>query len=246
MDILYVVGTGSKWNDNELRYSLRSIAMYGRNIDRVYIVGHKPDFVSNYVHYIPCDDPYVRKHKNILHKVKSAINKSDIGNHFLISSDDHFYLHEVDFDNLPVYYIFEQIRHNLTPEEAKSHYNRSLDDTYNMLSRYELPVYQTNPHCNTHFRTDLYRRNQYLFDEAMSLVYGGEMNCIMGNLMIANGAQPVAYKDSKLELEKWKEDKLREERLKDIECFSISDKSLQWGIGDVIKSLYPNKCKYER
>ena len=44
MDILYVVGTGSKWDNNELRYSLRSIDKYGINIDRVFIVGTKPDF----------------------------------------------------------------------------------------------------------------------------------------------------------------------------------------------------------
>ena len=57
MDILYVIGKGSEWNNNELRFSLRSIAKYGKNIDRVFIVGYKPDFVSDEVTFIPCDDP---------------------------------------------------------------------------------------------------------------------------------------------------------------------------------------------
>ena len=46
MDILYVVGRGSTWNNNELKYSLRSIAKNGINVDRVFIVGYIPDFIN--------------------------------------------------------------------------------------------------------------------------------------------------------------------------------------------------------
>ena len=56
MDIVYIIGKGSKWNNQELKYSLRSIAKYGINIGKVFIVGYKPNFVSDEVIYIPCDD----------------------------------------------------------------------------------------------------------------------------------------------------------------------------------------------
>ena len=245
MDILYVVGNGSTWKNNELRYSLRSIAKHGRNIDRVYLVGAKPDFVSNRVHFLPCNDPYDRKHKNILHKVLKAVEKTDIGNHFLISSDDHFYAKDVDFDNLPIYYRNEEIPASYPAEKLTNSYNRSLLQTRSLLLKYGLPIYQTNPHCNTHFRKDIYKANKYLFDEAITLEDGGEMNCIMGNLFVLNGVVPQPFKDSKLSKDKYKDRKTFMERIKDQECFSMADKSLEWGIGDYLATLFPEKCIYE-
>ena len=243
MDILYVVGTGSKWDNNELRYSLRSIDKYGINIDRVFIVGTKPDFVNNTIHYIPCGDPYPRKHKNILHKVIKAITTSDIGRHFLISSDDHFYVRETDFANLPVYYRNEEIPASYKADKMNN-YTRSLLDTRALLKKYGFPIYQTNPHCNTHFRTDYYERNKHIFDEAFALEYGGELNCIMGNIFIANGAVPTPFNDSKLT--KARTNAELKERLQDIECFSIGDKALKWGIQDYLTELFPHKSKYEK
>lgn len=44
MDILYIVGKGRSLCDNkELRYSLRSLAKYGKNIDRIFVAGYCPE-----------------------------------------------------------------------------------------------------------------------------------------------------------------------------------------------------------
>ena len=249
MDILYVVGNGSKWNNNELRYSLRSIAKYGRNIDRVYLVGSKPDFVSNKVHYLPCVDKYdtlVHKHKNIMHKVLTAIDKTDIANHFLVSSDDHFYIKETDFDNYPVYYRKEEIPAEITEIQVHNPYFKSLLQTRSLLLKYGMPIFQTNPHCNTHFRTDLYCGNKYLFDEAMSLEYGGEMNCIMGNLFVQNGVTPQWVRDSKMSKIEYSDRKVFDARIANVHCFSMADRSLQFGIADYLYSMFPDKCIYEK
>ncbi|MBR0299772.1 MAG: hypothetical protein IJQ93_05590, partial [Bacteroidales bacterium] len=56
MDILYIVGAGcSRCNDFELRMSLRSIAMYGKNVGRVFVCGHCPDWLSDEVVKLPLD-----------------------------------------------------------------------------------------------------------------------------------------------------------------------------------------------
>ena len=68
MDLLYVVGGGSKHNNAELRYSLRSIEKNCTGYDRVFIVGQKPEWVTN-VEFYPCDDPYDCTHKNMMHKI---------------------------------------------------------------------------------------------------------------------------------------------------------------------------------
>lgn len=244
MDILYVVGSGSTWSNNELRYSLRSIAKFGRNIERVYLAGYKPAFVSEEVRHIPCTDDSKRKHKNIMHKVLTTIEKSDISNRFLISSDDHFYIRETDFNRLPVYYQLRALPQTFSEKQLKNNYYKSLADTRSLLTKWGLPIYQTNPHCNTHFDTTLYRMAQPLFFEAMELPYGGELNCLMGNLLVSAGEKPSFFKDCKIDTFYNEEDLLQ--RLKDVECFSIADTAIQYGIGEYLHRLFPNKCKYEK
>ena len=39
MDVVYILGKGSVWKDNEIRYSLRSIEKHLTGFDRVFIVG---------------------------------------------------------------------------------------------------------------------------------------------------------------------------------------------------------------
>ena len=47
IDVVYILGDGSKWGNNEIKYSLRSLEKYGKNIRDVYICGNKPYFVNN-------------------------------------------------------------------------------------------------------------------------------------------------------------------------------------------------------
>ena len=109
MDLLYIVGKNSKCDDFELRCSLRSIEKYGRNVGNVYVVGHCPDWLSDNVHKLPCEDyntntvTPVPKAQNIAKKLLYAVDNSDIGEEFLVSMDDHFYIRETDFDNYPYY-----------------------------------------------------------------------------------------------------------------------------------------------
>ena len=57
MDILYCIGEGSKWNNNELRYSLRSLEKFGKNVGNIYMVGYNPGFLSDEVTFINCPCP---------------------------------------------------------------------------------------------------------------------------------------------------------------------------------------------
>ncbi len=244
MDILYVVGTGSHWENNELRYSLRSIAKNARNVGRVFIVGHKPDFVSDIVTHIPYEDTKNRKHKNIMLKVAYAAEHSDIAPHFLISSDDHFYVREVDFDNYPVYYQDKVIAPHPTAEQLKNNYYKSLVQTRELLTKWGLPHFQTNPHCNTHFDTELYRRFYPLFTEAVNLEYGGEVNCIMGNLLAEQGIQPKQFIDKKISEFDTIAD--LEQQIGQTECFSIGDNAIKCGVDAYLQQLFPYKCIYEK
>ena len=242
MDILYVVGNGSTWQNNELRYSLRSIEKNGVNVGRVYLVGHMPGFVSDLVRYIPCRDPYKQKHKNILYKTLFAVAHSDIDSHFLVSSDDHFYIKTTDFDKLPVYYRKEEIPRVAISQGSS--YCKSLSDTRALLERYGFSIYQTNPHCNTHWNVDIYNRYLPMFERCMKLPYGGEMNCVMGNLLIHEGATPQHFIDAKLSggiLEEELENKIRRTN-----CISSVPDIENTFLSEWLKKEFPNKCIYEK
>lgn len=239
MDILYVVGTGSKWRNNELKYSLRSLAKYGKNIDKVAIVGFKPSFLNDQIIHIPCEDVGKNKHSKILNKVLTAIKNGQLSDHFLISSDDHFYIKETDFDKLPVYYKNEEIQ-----ERDGNEYFQSIKETKQFLKDNNLTVFQTNPHCNTHFDVNIYNKYKDLFDKGMQLPHGVEMNCLMGNLLIKDGWKPEPFKDIKIKRFVGRKELIQQ--IENTECFSVYDSAIPLGVDKYLKEIFPNKSKWER
>lgn len=103
IDVVYVLGRGSRWEDNELRYSLRSIEKHLKDFGKVWIVGEKPAWVTN-VNHIPATDPYRVPDTNILYKLKIACNNAEISDTFLFMNDDHFLLHNFNTETFPFYY----------------------------------------------------------------------------------------------------------------------------------------------
>ena len=241
MDILYVVGTGSKWNNNELRYSLRSIDKNGVNVGRIFIATETlPKFINpEAVTHVCIRDLGKIKHRNIMDKIECVMNYSDIADDFLLSSDDHFYLRETDFDRYPLYHKGE-----IQERDENAEYWLSMRDTKHLLQQHGLTTYSTNPHCNTHFNRPMFMEHSALIKEGKQLRYGAEVNCLMGNLMIAAGVEPVKYEDIKIKSFKDRKDLLRQ--LGDTHCFSIYDSALNCGIKEYLREMFPNKSRWEK
>ena len=149
MDILYVLGNGSKWDNNELRYSLRSIEKFGKNVGNVYVVGTDPGFLSDNVNLVRLEDCYCAKHKNILNNICEAVEYTNIGDEFLLSSDDHFYVKETDFNNYPIY-CKGKLPETYKQKCKNKGYYKSLIDTKRILLNHNYPVYNFSWHGNTH------------------------------------------------------------------------------------------------
>lgn len=103
MDVVYPIAggyhdkkkLGSKWDNNELRYSLRSLEENFPNLGRVFIVGHKPDWLTNVVH-ISAEDTHRRnKDANLIDKVLLAC-QAGVSSVFLRLSDDQCLLQQWD------------------------------------------------------------------------------------------------------------------------------------------------------
>ena len=162
IDILYIVGDGySECDYNELRYSLRSIAKYGRGVGNVYVVGHCPEWLADIVVKIPFKQPYskcfspnpieriAKKAANITASILYAVDNSDIGESFLVSMDDHFYIRDTDFKHYP-YYVKSFGERNELPLVGTSDYRRFLAETRKILASQGLSYYYFCPHRNMH------------------------------------------------------------------------------------------------
>jgi hypothetical protein len=109
IDIVIPLSTGSRHNDLELRYCLRSIEMKLAGVGDIYLVGEKPMWCKNVIHY-----PHVEAEINseFAHNIFERILIPPVED-FLFMNDDHYlldnfyapyfpYLHrgEIDFDRI--------------------------------------------------------------------------------------------------------------------------------------------------
>ena len=105
-DIVYILGNGANDIDNRpLRWSLRSLAKHAKNVGRVIVCGYIPEWLSDEVVKIENEDLGSRgKAWNMLYNLKTAVEKADLKDDFLTSSDDHYLCKDCDLDKWPRYY----------------------------------------------------------------------------------------------------------------------------------------------
>lgn len=104
MDAVYMVGGESKMGDWELRYSLRSLVKHYSQLERVWIIGHLPDWLRG-VSHIPQGDPYKsNKDANLIAKVIRLGHVAELSEDFLMMSDDHFLLKDCAREDFRPYY----------------------------------------------------------------------------------------------------------------------------------------------
>ena len=90
-DLVYVLGAGSLWDDNELRFSLRSLHAHVRGTGRLYVVGRAPRWLTNAT-VLQYPDKHACKERNIMEKMAYACGHPDLTPTFLSVHDDHLAL----------------------------------------------------------------------------------------------------------------------------------------------------------
>lgn len=92
VDAVFVIGTGSKHDNEELRYALRNVARNCPFVHRVYISGECPKWVdTSVVLHLPWPDRFKRaKDSNIIDKLVHACEAPGIAKRILFCSDDQF------------------------------------------------------------------------------------------------------------------------------------------------------------
>lgn len=143
-DIVYALGKGSRWQDSELKYSLRSVERYAHNYGNVYIIGDIPNWVQCVNHISFKEKSY--KEKNILDKMLIACNDRFITNPFLFINDDHFFVETTDVSKYPNY-TDGYLQNAIDNRERKDEYQAMMIATLNELKRCGLPQLNYDIHC---------------------------------------------------------------------------------------------------
>ena len=107
IDVVYPLGTGSNWDDNELRFSLRSIQKHLKDIRNVIIIGsRKPSWLdTSKVVWIWQDDTLQNNADgNIINKVLRACRLDFLSNKFLFINDDHLILKDMRAAHIAFYH----------------------------------------------------------------------------------------------------------------------------------------------
>jgi hypothetical protein len=119
------LGTGSKWNNNEIRFSLRSVEKNVAGLGKIFVVGERPEWLINVVH-IPLGDLHSVPWRNAYAKTSEVCKLSELSDDFLFMNDDFFILRPIDIFSYPYYYS-KQLRcmnnlHRAYPAEILKHW----------------------------------------------------------------------------------------------------------------------------
>lgn len=120
MDVVYILGNGSKWGDNEIKYSMRTLK--NMKHDKVHVIGKKCKWFSDKVNHIPADDIYGHKQLNAQYKLKVACDSNNISDDFILMNDDFFILREYK----PEYYYRSKMKDFEHPTKRGNYYTAYL------------------------------------------------------------------------------------------------------------------------
>lgn len=234
IDVLYIVGNGSLYGNEELRYSLRSLDKFGRNVGRVFITGECPKFVDQEkITFLPELDigcPAI----NHWWKVHQTFSKTDIGDRALLMYDDIFFCKPVDCAKYPWRW-----RGLLPIEKPDGEYRRSLYNSQVWLLKNGYPALNYCLHQPCIYEKDKFLSMEKDFEELKLSDVGMSPRSVYANRFCEKGEH---MDDLKIRARVDNVDNL----LKDRDCFSIADDCFQGPVEEWLKKTFQERSKWEK
>lgn len=142
MTILYPLGNGSVWNNQELRFSFRSLE-FVKGLESVFVVGTDPGFLSYNVTFIPTYHNFANPAAGIFANLLAACQDERMPERFLYATDDLFFCAEIEAVNFSYYHLGE-IKDRL--KNCSSEYYNHLFTTQNELKKRGFPTLNFDSH----------------------------------------------------------------------------------------------------
>jgi hypothetical protein len=179
--VIIPLGTGSKWDNNELKFALRSIEKNLTRFNEVLIVGDDcPAWlkVGDGLKFVRCPDPTPFPAINTLHKVWEALAHTN-AEQFLLTYDDVFLNKPFFADHFPTYYNGDLSQFL----KLRGDYKQSCILTFKWLTEHGYPTKKFGVHCPFLFATEVFIEVVKLFkNQEPGLLY----KSIYGNMALLN------------------------------------------------------------
>lgn len=235
MDLVYILGKGSNWQDNELKYSLRSVEKHVKDIHNIYLIGQKPNFLNDNIIHVPHNDIFTNKARNIMAKVHRACIDKRISNDFMFWNDDYFAIENFSAKNYPYYYKCD-LEHTCMINQGE--YRNHCEATMKHLRAHGLPILNFDTHYPIIYNRVKMRKMIENYD--WNVQYGfilrsmycnfykiqGEfkLDC-KGNTQLPAPHIPIQHKGKHF--------------------FSVGDNALNFAMKNYLEKLFPNKSYWE-
>lgn len=207
----------STWADNELRIALRSWDKYCP-IDRVIVIGHKPDWYTGEYHSITSDS-IPSKTEDIWRKTEAAARMTD---RFIFANDDHILLQPLI--SLP-YYFQGKLNSFIGGSETFMRYVNNTKRLYPDGKYFDV-------HTPMVIESDHFLTLNYTKDTILKSVYCNSLNI-----------EGEPYKDCKINQHLRTEE--IEKKLEGKSMFSFGDNGLCIDMRKYLLSLFPLKSRFE-
>ena len=239
MDILYVLGKGSNWENKEILYSLRTVEKYCKNVNRIFITGDfKPNFLNNRVIFNKCSDvDKERPNVNTLEKILWTIKNTDISENFLLMNDDYFFTKSVDIKKYPFACKGELRKIN----DNKTKYRQTEIETRFFLESIKKPILNYCVHCPL-----IINSKEFLdLEDTCWKKLRESKNGLLHRSVYCNfyKKEPFLREDCKVydigDIEDLKK------KIQPYDCFSSSDESLYKGVIAYLFFNVTERSKYE-
>ena len=155
-DVVYTLGIGSQWGNNEIKYSLRSISRNLKNFRNVWIVGECPNFLTN-VYHLPYPDKFTIPDQNIADKIRHACECPYISDDFLFINDDHYLLKPFDIETFP--YFWDTTLDEKVKRLGHVGYGARVGNTLRHLQANGLPIKNFDVHTPILYNKKLFLDN---------------------------------------------------------------------------------------
>lgn len=180
MDAVYPLKRGgSNWHDNEIRFSLRSLKKHARNIGRIFVIGHKPDFLEfdDRLIHIPFEDdatPYL----NAYRKIRAVCEDDRVSDRFVWMNDDFYLLARFNPDDWLYFHKGDMETLRYIRLDNKTMYRKVVRRTYEALKAREMPTIHYGGHWPF-----IYEKEKFLAMDFPELDQGDGLlvRCVYGN-----------------------------------------------------------------
>lgn len=238
-----MLSSESTIDDWELRYSLRSVVQNYQALERVWVIGHRPEWLQGISHIEHPDCYRSNKDANLIAKIIRVAMEPTLSEKFIMMSDDHFILHPTaDSDFLPFY---NKDMSNMSVNDfANNKWAQRLRRTKEILEKKGMPSrdYEGHvPYVLEKSKVSTYLQFDYGFDIGYC-VFSLYFNSVdtQNPIQIDQGDTRAGYYGKPPEKKKFK----REIKVK--RFLNFNNNSFCSMIKKAVEKKFPVPCRYEK